>query len=158
MKVTNFFILIIRRTSDPGHFPVYLDEDESLIIPKRHSEVKVLNPLTYGDKLYAPLPKINKKHLKYAKHTPIFTKFKPTFDLSDVGKKCCGNKWGLEGKEVSLEELIRPVSLPAYRSPAPSPHLIPMRGYQSFDDVKPVTEIIEDDIKYDFRTQTHSLR
>lgn len=136
---------------------MYLEENESLIIPKHHSELKVLNPSTFGDKLYGPLPKINKKPLKYTKHTPTFTKFKPGLDL-DVGKKCCGNKWALEGKEVSFEELIRPVSLPAYRPPLPSPPRTPIRGYHSFDDVKPVTEIIEDDIKYDFRTRTHSLR
>lgn len=116
-----------------------------MIIPRRLPEVKILHSLTFDDKLYGQLPKINKKPLKYVKLKPI--------DLADVGKKCCGNKWLLDSKEVSLEELIRPVSLPSYQPPQPVIH-----EYQNFDDVKPVTEIIEDDIKYDFRTKTHSLR
>ncbi|XP_018566905.1 uncharacterized protein LOC108907634 isoform X2 [Anoplophora glabripennis] len=139
------FIFAQWRTTDTGHYRIYLDDNQSLAIPKRLPEVKILHPLTYGDKFYGQLPKINKKPPKYVKLKPI--------DLADVGKRCCGTKWALGDTEVALEELIRPVSLSAYRPPQARIH-----EYQNFDDVKPVTEIIEDDIKYDFRTKTHSLR
>ncbi|KXZ75519.1 uncharacterized protein LOC103314865 [Tribolium castaneum] len=51
-------------------------------------------------------------------------------------------------KEVVLEEPFRPVSFD-FNSLAKSKH--------RFDDVKPVTEHIEGDLKYDFRTKTHSI-
>ncbi|KAJ8971484.1 hypothetical protein NQ317_008077, partial [Molorchus minor] len=136
----------VGRSPEVERIRIYLEDSESLIIPKDYeTEVKILRPVvSVDDKFYIPLSKINKKTSKACEAYAL------NFEAADVLKKCCGNEWTLDDiKEVEpLEELYRPVSLP-------SPHIL---KYHKDEDIKPVTEHIEDDLKYDFRTKTHSFR
>ncbi|KAK9880874.1 hypothetical protein WA026_013201 [Henosepilachna vigintioctopunctata] len=81
---------------------------------------------------------------------PKYGKLKSTLE-TDAPKKCCGFV-GDSGHVVldGLGELLQPVSLPAFENYGIT--------QSKTDDVKPVTEIIEDDLKYDFRTKTHYIR
>lgn len=81
------------------------------------------------DNFYYDLSKVNKKR-------PKFGKLKP-----DSGYQEVGDLFG-------LGQLFRQVSPPS----------VGYYGEVHGDDVKPVTELIEGDLKYDFRTKTHSIR
>lgn len=81
---------------------------------------------------YAQLARINKKvpdHVKHGSPRKLKPGWKTTYEK---GKKCCGNEW-----------IAVAAGLPVY--------------HEITEDVKPVVEHIQDDLKYDFRTKTHSL-
>ncbi|XP_049819290.1 uncharacterized protein LOC126264652 [Aethina tumida] len=128
-----------------------LEDDERLILPKDFplSSLKVVP----DNKFYTDLLKPEKK-TKYVKD-PFGGKLK-----SGVDKKCCGNEWKGE-VGIPLEKLFQPVLLAAPPPPLLYPHDTGLSGdddhYGDDNHVKPVTEHIEDDLKYDFRTKTHSF-
>lgn len=108
-----------------------------------------------------------KPKTKYLKHTSG-SKLKSSFKI-DADKNCCGNEW------LYLIDKIRDSSsfynnnnnyIQQQQQFYEIPHVIPyittnngqLYPYQNKeDDIKPVVEHIEDDLKYDFRTNTHSF-
>lgn len=96
-----------------------------------------------------------KKPTKYLKHTSG-SKLKSSFNV-DAGKKCCGNEWLylldniLDSYYYEQHYDVRHMQLP----PITNGQLY-LKEYQD-EDIKPVVEHIEDDLKYDFRTNTHSF-
>lgn len=94
----------------------------------KYSSLKLLAPSSVTDKF-----------LPWKKSPKYLVGKLPDWNISDDDEKNL--------KEVVLEEPFRPVSY-GFNSLPKSHH---------FDDVKPVTEHIEGDLKYDFRTKTHSI-
>ncbi|XP_074038336.1 uncharacterized protein isoform X2 [Leptinotarsa decemlineata] len=115
--------------------------------PLVHSEEDIpFLPAAYyaptGNKFYMQLSEINKKTPKYVSIGKLMGSFLP----ADAPKKCCGNEWVADDQEVHLVHVLVPTTSPLFY------------GYRKSEDVKPVTEYIEDDLQYDFRTKTHSIR
>lgn len=103
--------------------------------PRSHVTFKFHHPSPIiEDNFYYDLSKVNKKRPKYGKlkTTPPDDAYQEV-DLHGI---------------LGLGQLFRQVSLPQVQN----------YGSAHAEDVKPVTEVIEDDIKYDFRTKTHSIR
>lgn len=162
--------LFLHHRNGPQH--VHLgNNDERLIIPIKQRfisppSVDLFQHLTLSgsDKfLTEPLSKqIRKKHVVggpglLVEEQPAATAAIITTSKLKTKKCCRGNEWSAEDvpkkQEViyNLDELFQPVSL-----------LLPtdaqIHGYRNVvDDIKPVTEHIQDDLKYDFRTKTHSF-
>lgn len=74
-----------------------------------------------------------KKIPDYVQHTSVSKLTSDDWTAFEDSKKCCGNEW---------VAIVEPTSI--YQNHGQS-------------DVKPVVEHIEDDLKYDFRTKTHSF-
>lgn len=91
-----------------------------------------------------------KKPTKYFKHTANI-KLKSSLKTND--KKCCEDGWWwLTSKNnFAPYQLMQQPRRPTYY-PSNQDY-----GYRIVDDVKPVVEHIEGDLKYDFRTGTHSF-
>lgn len=77
-----------------------------------------------------------KKTPDYVQHTSV-SKLTSDWTAFEDSKKCCGNEW---------VAVVEPTSI-FYHS---------NQNYGQ-SEVKPVVEHIEDDLKYDFRTKTHSF-
>lgn len=93
-----------------------------------------------------------KKTPKYSKYTARI-KLKPFLKTDVNDKNCCGDGWPwLTSKNNAfpyslMQQPLRPTYYPSNQD----------YGYRAVDDVKPVVEHIEGDLKYDFRTGTHSF-
>ncbi|KAL3275946.1 hypothetical protein HHI36_020680 [Cryptolaemus montrouzieri] len=136
-------ILFFRKPRD-GKIIIHLEDDERIHYPKSsHATIVKVHHAgpVVDEKFYYGLSKINKKPNKYPKNG----KLKSTLDFETL-KSCCDVQEVVPG---GLEELFRPVSIAALENYGITE--------SKSENVKPVTEIIEDDIKYDFRTKTHSL-
>lgn len=165
---------------------VHLDNnDERLIIPIKQRSIyaptvklfqhpALLNGI-HSDKFPATeqLSKLNKKHWKHhiipeellVHHQPAANGAAIIATTKFNLKKCCrgNNEWRStedvvpnKQQEVvhNFDELFQPVSL--LLGPADAQ----IHGYGNVvveDDIKPVTEHIPDDLKYDFRTKTHTF-
>lgn len=97
-------------------------------------------------KFYSQLPYRNKKPTKFLKQTSA-SKLRSRLKL-DAGKKCCGNEWSF----LTDKEAVNKFSEPVFGA-----YYYPSGQVFKYEDVKPVVEHIEDDLKYDFRTNTHSF-
>lgn len=91
-----------------------------------------------------------KKPTKYFKHTANI-KLKSSLKTND--KNCCEDRWWwLTSKNnFAPYQLMQQPRRPTYY-PSNQDY-----GYRIVDDVKPVVEHIEGDLKYDFRTGKHSF-
>ncbi|KAG5887953.1 hypothetical protein JTB14_037346 [Gonioctena quinquepunctata] len=122
-----------------GH-PVRLNSEEEIpITPEAYYLPK---PLRAGNKFYVQLSEINKKPLKYVGIGSV------GILMASLGpaptkhwKKCCRNEWKIGDQEMHHKEPASPL----------------FYGYRKLEDIKPVSEYIEDDLQYDFRTKTHSI-
>jgi hypothetical protein len=120
----------------PPRLRVHFDAADQLILP-RHATIKLVDHDKFSPFLVSKPPK---------KPKLFVGKLTGGWKATDVEK--------IFEKEVSLEEPFRPVSLLGVGGFLSSRQI---HGGSQFDDVKPVTEHIEDDLKYDFRTNTHSI-
>ncbi|GJQ79475.1 hypothetical protein Trydic_g16328 [Trypoxylus dichotomus] len=150
---------VISNTNDDIQSPKYIalpsSQDLSSYIKFIHSLTEVA-PLaddsvgkTFGQQLkWAGY----KKPTKYLKHTAGI-KLKPSLKTNIYDKNCCEVRWPwLTSKNnASPYQLTQAPRRPMYY-PNNQDY-----GYRAVDDVKPVVEHIEGDLKYDFRTGTHSI-
>ncbi|ERL83611.1 hypothetical protein D910_07773 [Dendroctonus ponderosae] len=173
-------------SEDYERIRIYLDDDEKLLVPK-DSKVDYINPINSeaseeeyfesGPTFPTYITKVAKKpsyaHSFYSKATE-----KPYFTLEDLNVKSApveshfggylggyapsyrkpkAGKYRLLTPQVTKQP---PASLGKFILPI---FLLPNAwtkgvNLQESEQVKPVTEHLEDDLKYDFRTKTHSLR
>lgn len=93
-----------------------------------------------------------KKPTKYSKRSSNI-KLIPALQTNIYEKNCCEDRWPwLTSKNNAYAyQLMRQPSRPVYY-PSNQDY-----GYRTVDDVKPVVEHIEGDLKYDFRTGIHSF-
>ncbi|XP_044269568.1 uncharacterized protein LOC123014489 [Tribolium madens] len=112
----------------PSPFHFHLDDDGPPFLPK-YTSVKLFSPSS-----------VSAKFPSWKKPPKYLVGKLPDWKVPDFDDE-------KNLKEVVLEEPFRPVSFDFNSLPKSN----------RFDDVKPVTEHIEGDLKYDFRTKTHSI-
>lgn len=148
VKIQLFIYYLRHETIEPSLYGI-AQLDEKYVVHPIVNTGKIVKILFNQKKFTSKLPFNGyKKPTKYLKHTSG-SKLKSSFNV-DAGKKCCGNEW-----LFLLDE-------PVYDIRHHHHHLTTTGTTgQDFpydnDDIKPVVEHIEDDLKYDFRTNTHSF-